>query len=192
MTFRPVVAPLRGPGQSPVLPFACCVGSLHSVGRCGRCSCWCRFRVRGAQRLVCRGCAGCGRMCRLLRPLPPPKPRKPQASLNGSPHEPEGVHTPIRGGGAGGGGEIRTGTHEGYNATPPCALLCGSRDPQPLCWFISGYQRLGSVQCPPLSDQRPLLATQCPIRLKEGTPTAAAGLLHRLVLGNCCSWKLPS
>ena len=24
--------------QSPVLPFACCVGSLHSDGRCGRCS----------------------------------------------------------------------------------------------------------------------------------------------------------
>ena len=26
VTFRLVVAPLRGPGQSPVLPFACCVG----------------------------------------------------------------------------------------------------------------------------------------------------------------------
>ena len=49
VTFRLVVVPLRGPGQSPVLPFACCVGSLLSVGRCGRCSCWCRFRVRGAQ-----------------------------------------------------------------------------------------------------------------------------------------------
>ena len=49
VTFRPVVAPLRGPGRSPGLPFACCVGSLLSVGRCGRCSCWCRFRVRGAQ-----------------------------------------------------------------------------------------------------------------------------------------------
>ena len=49
MTFRLVVAPLRGPEQSPVLPFACCVGSLLSVGRCGRCSCGCRFRVRGAQ-----------------------------------------------------------------------------------------------------------------------------------------------
>ena len=49
VTFRRVVAPLRGPGRSPVLPFACCVGSLLSVGRCGRCSCWCRFRVRGAQ-----------------------------------------------------------------------------------------------------------------------------------------------
>ena len=49
VTFRLVVAPLRGPGQSPVLPFACCVGSLRSVGRCGRCSCWCRFRVRRAQ-----------------------------------------------------------------------------------------------------------------------------------------------
>ena len=49
VTFRRVVAPLRGPGQAPGLPFACCVGSLRSVGRCGRCSCWCRFRVRGAQ-----------------------------------------------------------------------------------------------------------------------------------------------
>ena len=49
VTFRLVVAPLRAPGRSPVLPFACCVGSLLSVGRYGRCSCWCRFRVRGAQ-----------------------------------------------------------------------------------------------------------------------------------------------
>ena len=39
MTFRRVVVSLRGPGRSPVLPFACCVGSLCSVGRCGRCSC---------------------------------------------------------------------------------------------------------------------------------------------------------
>ena len=59
VTFRRVVVPLRGPGQSPVLPFACCVGSLLSVGRCGRCSCWCRFRVRGALSLVCQGCTGC-------------------------------------------------------------------------------------------------------------------------------------
>ena len=49
VTFRPVVVSLRGPGQSPGLPFACCVGSLRSVGRCGRCSSWCRFRVRGSQ-----------------------------------------------------------------------------------------------------------------------------------------------
>ena len=63
VTVRLVVVSLRGPGQSPVRPFACCVGSLLSVGRCGRCSCWCRFRVRGAQSLVCWGCAGCGRIC---------------------------------------------------------------------------------------------------------------------------------
>ena len=62
VTFRRVVVPLRGPGQSPVLPFACCVGSLRSVGRC---SCWCRCRVRGAPSLVCRGCAECGGMCRV-------------------------------------------------------------------------------------------------------------------------------
>ena len=49
VTFRRVVVPLRGPGQPPVLPFACCVGLLLSVSRCGRCSCWCYFRVRGAQ-----------------------------------------------------------------------------------------------------------------------------------------------
>ena len=30
VTFRLVVVPLRGPGQSPVLPFACCVGLLLS------------------------------------------------------------------------------------------------------------------------------------------------------------------
>ena len=65
MTFRLVVVSLRGPGQSPVLPFACCVGSPLSTSRCGRCSCWCRFRVRGAQWLGCWGCAGCGGVCRL-------------------------------------------------------------------------------------------------------------------------------
>ena len=51
VAFRRVVVSLRGPGQSPVRPSACCVGSLRSVGRCGRCSCRCRFRVRGAQSL---------------------------------------------------------------------------------------------------------------------------------------------
>ena len=39
VTFCVVVVPLRGPGQSPVLPFTCCVGLLLSAGRCGRCSC---------------------------------------------------------------------------------------------------------------------------------------------------------
>ena len=65
VTFRLVVVPLRGPGQSPVLPFACCVGLLLSASRCGWCSCWCRFRIRGAQQLVCWGCAECGMVCRL-------------------------------------------------------------------------------------------------------------------------------
>ena len=32
VTFRRVVTPLRGPGQSPILPFACCVRSMRSVG----------------------------------------------------------------------------------------------------------------------------------------------------------------
>ena len=38
VTCRRVVVSLRGPGHSPALPSACCVGSLRSVGRCGRCS----------------------------------------------------------------------------------------------------------------------------------------------------------
>ena len=60
--FRRVVAPLRGPGQSPIRPFACCVGSLRSVGCCGPCSCWCRFHVRGAQPLAYTSCVGCSRL----------------------------------------------------------------------------------------------------------------------------------
>ena len=71
MTCRRVAVSLRGPGQSPVLPFACCVGSLRSVGRCGRCSCWCRFRVRGAQSLVCWG------LCWLWRDVPFVRQRRP-------------------------------------------------------------------------------------------------------------------
>ena len=66
VTFRQVSVSLRGPGQSPSLPFACCVGSLRSDGRCGRCSCWCCFRVRGAHSMVCWGCPECGGMCRLV------------------------------------------------------------------------------------------------------------------------------
>ena len=64
VTFRRVAVSLRGPGQSPVLPFACCVGSLRSDGRCGRCSRRCRFRVRGAQRLAYPG------LCWLWRDVP--------------------------------------------------------------------------------------------------------------------------
>ena len=81
--FRLVVVSLRGPGQSPVLPFACCVGSLLSVGRCGRCSCWCRFRVRRAQWLVCWGCTGCGRICH-LGVLPRPLPMHPWPAVLGA------------------------------------------------------------------------------------------------------------
>ena len=60
-----------GPGQSPVLPFACCVGSLCSVGRCGRCSCWCRFRVRGAQWFGVPG------LCWMWRDVPFARQRRP-------------------------------------------------------------------------------------------------------------------
>ena len=48
VTFRRVAVSPRGPGQSPVPPSVCCVGALRFVGSCGLCSCWCRFRVRGA------------------------------------------------------------------------------------------------------------------------------------------------
>ena len=36
VTCRLVAVSLRGPRQSPVLPFACCVGSMLSDNRCGR------------------------------------------------------------------------------------------------------------------------------------------------------------
>ena len=49
VTFHRVAVSLGGPGQSTVLPFACCVRSLRSVGRCSLCFCWCRLRVGGAQ-----------------------------------------------------------------------------------------------------------------------------------------------
>ena len=81
VTFRRVVVPLRGPGRSPVLPFACCVRSLRSVGRCSRCSCWCRFRVREAQSLVCWGavCASAAPNNWRITPSPlgPPPPPPP-------------------------------------------------------------------------------------------------------------------
>ena len=69
VTFRLVVVPLWGPGQSPVLPFACCVGSLLSVGRCGRCSCWCRFRVRAV--------VGVPGLCWMWRGVPFARQRRP-------------------------------------------------------------------------------------------------------------------
>ena len=112
VTFRRVVAPLRGPGQSPALPFACCVGSLRSVGRCGRCSCWCRFRVRGAQSLVCRGCAECGGMCRL-----PPHPHPPARRKTPLPLQPLQRRTP------------RRPCAGGTNPSSPGAFPCASANP---------------------------------------------------------------
>ena len=83
VTLRWVPVSLRGPGQSPVLPFTCCVGSLRSVGRCGLCSCWCRFRVGGAQWLACCRCAGCcgSRFSVFAAHSPPHSGRPPPASL---------------------------------------------------------------------------------------------------------------
>ena len=79
VTFRRVVVPLWGPGQSPGLPSACCAGSLRSVGRCGRCSCWFRVRVSGAQSLALWGCAGWrwGRFLVFAAQSPPRSGRPP-------------------------------------------------------------------------------------------------------------------
>ena len=55
VTFRRVVVSLRGPGQSPVLPFACCVGSLRSVGRCGRQNAATRRNMRREERVTVQG-----------------------------------------------------------------------------------------------------------------------------------------
>ena len=74
VTVRRVAASLRGPGQSPVLPSACCVGSLRSDGRCGRCSCWCRSASAGPSGWHTGGCAGgwCGGHFMVLAAPPPP------------------------------------------------------------------------------------------------------------------------
>ena len=65
--FRPVVVSVRGPEQSPILPFVCCVGSLPSDGGCGLCSCWCC--CPGAQGLVYRGVlVAAGAVCALAVP----------------------------------------------------------------------------------------------------------------------------
>ena len=80
VTFRRVAVPLRGPEQSPGLPFACCVGSVPSGGHCGLCSLWCRFRIRGAQQLAYWG------LCWLLQGslygfcCPAPPPRRPSGA----------------------------------------------------------------------------------------------------------------
>ena len=108
VTFRRVVVPLRGPGQSPGLPFACCVGSLLSVGRCGRCSCWCRNRIRGAQWFGVPG------LCWMWRDVPFACQRRPIIGvlrvvlglLPRDPHRPlrsPAGHPPV---GAAGGGAV--------------------------------------------------------------------------------------
>ena len=68
------------PGQSPVLPFAGCVGSLLPDGRCGQCALWCRFRNSGAQWSAHWGCAGeCGSRFTVAAAHSPPG-RPPPAS----------------------------------------------------------------------------------------------------------------
>ena len=71
VTSRRAAVSLPGPGQSPVPPSACCVGSLRSVGRCGRCSCWCRICVRGAQIVGVPG------LCWMWQDVPFARQRRP-------------------------------------------------------------------------------------------------------------------
>ena len=76
MTFRRVVVSLRGPGQSPVLPFACCVGSLRSVPL------WCLNRLKTPwtwREYVHRACTMRGRC-----PAPVVRgPSRPRLSASG-------------------------------------------------------------------------------------------------------------
>ena len=117
VTFRRLAVSLRGPGQSPVLPFACCIGSLCSDGRCGPCSCWCRFRVRGAQGLAHWGCAGwCGgRFTVFAAYSPPHSGRPPHASRHFRVRAAQHFHPSI-----------------GRPGGPPCA--------SPPCWTVRGVQ----------------------------------------------------
>ena len=62
VTLRRVAVSLRGPGQSPILPFACCVGSLRRPLRPVLLLVSSPRSWSGS--LVCRGSAGCGG-CRL-------------------------------------------------------------------------------------------------------------------------------
>ena len=133
VTFRRVVVPLRGPGQSPARPFACCVGSLRSVGRCGRCSGWCRFRVRRAQ----------------YRPAPPPPPRPAPygcaITFRGDGAVPKALHSPGHAGPSmpgpiGGGRALRVGLGDWAGAwlrswgapgdQVPCVCACDPPRPE--------------------------------------------------------------
>ena len=103
VTVRRVVVSLRGPGQSPVLPFACCVGSLFLYGALdshpffpshvasGRC--FLSAAAAGApagvvsafaepSRWCAGGCAECGggRLTGFAAHTPPPAGRPPPAS----------------------------------------------------------------------------------------------------------------
>ena len=84
VTFRRAAVSLWSAGQSPVLPFACCVGSLRSDGRCILCGVVSTLAEPSSWRTW--GCAVCCGGCltvsaahsppRLGRPLhvPPPPP----------------------------------------------------------------------------------------------------------------------
>ena len=109
-----VTVSLRGPGQAPVLPFACSVRSPRSVGRCGLCSCWCRFRIGGAQSLAYWGCAACcgGRFSAFAAHSPPHSGHPPPASLCFCGHVVRQVAVSSRG--------------PGHSPVPPFACCVGS------------------------------------------------------------------
>ena len=84
VTFRRAAVSLRGPGQSPFLPFACCVGLLRSDGRRGLCSfCGVASAFAGPSSWRTGGCAGCcgGRFSVLAAHSAPHSGRPPPASL---------------------------------------------------------------------------------------------------------------
>ena len=79
VTFRQVAVSLQGPGQSPLLPFACCIGSMLSDGSCGLYPLWCCCHVSGAQQLAYWGlCWWCH------REKPPPPPNANTRGLGGT------------------------------------------------------------------------------------------------------------
>ena len=77
VTSRRVAIYLQGPRHSPVLPFACCIGSMLFDGCGGQCYLWCPFRI-GAARLAHWGCAGyCRGHFTILAAHSPPRPGHP-------------------------------------------------------------------------------------------------------------------
>ena len=86
VTFRRVVVSLRGPGQSPVLPSACCVGSLRSDGRCG--GVLCGVVSTGAWSHGAQSCHAQSPASSATYPRPPTPLSNPRSGAKLSPHAP--------------------------------------------------------------------------------------------------------